>query len=34
LQSLNPPYDCVVPFTLRNIKDDLEDIGHVFEEGG
>ena len=25
------PYDCAVPFTLRNIKDDLEDIGTLFD---
>jgi len=25
------PYDCAVPFTLRNIKADLEDIGPKFD---
>src|ERR671937_713490 len=25
------PYDCAVPFTLRNIKEDLEDIGSRFD---
>ncbi len=25
------PYHCAVPFTLRNIKEDLEDIGPRFE---
>ncbi len=25
------PYDCAVPFTLRNIKEDLEDIGSKFD---
>ena len=25
------PYDCAVPFTLRNIKEDLEDVGSNFD---
>ena len=25
------PYDSAVPFTLRNIKEDLEDIGSLFD---
>ena len=25
------PYDCAVPFTLRNIKEDTEDIGFKFD---
>jgi mannose-6-phosphate isomerase-like protein (cupin superfamily) len=25
------PYDCAVPFTLRNIKEDLEDLGSRFD---
>src|ERR671925_471902 len=25
------PYDCAVPFTLRNLKEDLEDVGSRFD---
>jgi hypothetical protein len=25
------PYDCAVPFTLRNLKEDLEDLGSRFD---
>ena len=25
------PYDCAVPFTLRNLKEDLEDVGSNFD---
>jgi mannose-6-phosphate isomerase-like protein (cupin superfamily) len=25
------PYDCAVPFTLRNLKEDLEDLGSNFD---
>jgi mannose-6-phosphate isomerase-like protein (cupin superfamily) len=30
-RSRNDTYDCAVPFTLRNIKEDLEDIGPRFD---